>query len=442
MVFVYYTYSTSSWGDLLTNYDGTPYYFQKNIQGDVLHICNAGGAVVVEYTYDAWGNILTTTGSMASTLGQYNPFRYRGYYYDSETGLYYLQSRYYDPEVGRFINADKYASTGQGILEKNMFAYCLNNYVMGYDPTGECWRGDMYYQFQFAGHDLEVGDICKVCGKIVDTYFFMRPYLWSDIADLYPELSGKEISEKVKCAIETEQQRSQIASKPTSAKTNCFVAGTLIKAENGDVAIENIEAGDYVWAHNPETGETALKRVVQTFVNETDVLVEVVIGDEIIKATPEHPFYVVGCNDSRTTVVGFGVGWVKAKDLRTGDVLRLLSGETVTVESVTITHLDTPVKVYNFEVEDFHTYFVGEDGWLVHNNNCTSVNQLNEQVKRGQAPSTVSCVHTPHQTGGKPHIHFTDGSSMNLDGSPHDKMHGIHCLTNNENDWLSRNGWR
>ncbi len=370
---LYYLYDSNGYITGL-HYNNAPYYFQKNIQGDIIRICNASGNIVVEYAYDAWGNILSVTGSMASTLGQYNPFRYRGYYYDSETGLYYLQSRYYDPEVGRFVNADKYVSTGHGILKNNMFAYCLNNSVMGYDPTGECWRGDGYYQFQFAGHDLEVGDMCKECGKIVDTYFFMRPYLWSNIADLYPELSGKEISEKVKCAIETEQQQSQIASKPTSAKTNCFVAGTLIKAENGDVAIEDIEVGDYVWAHNPETGETALKRVVQTFVNETDTLIEVVIGNEIIKATPEHPFYVVGCNDSRTADIGFGAGWVKARDLRVGDALCLLSGETVTVESVTVTYLDTPVKVYNFEVEDFHTYFVGEDGWLVHNT-CYDANQ-------------------------------------------------------------------
>ena len=73
---------------------------------------------------------------MASTLGTKNPLRYRGYVYDNETGFYYLQSRYYDPALGRFLNADAFASTGQGILGNNMFAYCANNPVMGYDPTG------------------------------------------------------------------------------------------------------------------------------------------------------------------------------------------------------------------------------------------------------------------------------------------------------------------
>ena len=85
-------------------------------------------------TYDAWGNILTVSGSMSETLGEVNPLTYRGYVYDHETGLYYLQSRYYDPEVGRFLNADAFASTGQGILGNNTFAYCGNNPVNCSDP--------------------------------------------------------------------------------------------------------------------------------------------------------------------------------------------------------------------------------------------------------------------------------------------------------------------
>ena len=81
---------------------------------------DTAGNAVVEYTYDAWGKLLTTTGSMAETLGVYNPLRYRGYVYDTETGFYYLQSRYYDPELSRFVNADALVSTGQGLLGNNM----------------------------------------------------------------------------------------------------------------------------------------------------------------------------------------------------------------------------------------------------------------------------------------------------------------------------------
>ena len=93
---------------------------------------------MVEYTYDAWGKLLSTTGSMAAMLGLHNPLRYRAYVYDPETGLYYVSSRYYDPEIGRFINADVLVSTGQGLLGNNMFAYCVNNPVNMADPTGHC----------------------------------------------------------------------------------------------------------------------------------------------------------------------------------------------------------------------------------------------------------------------------------------------------------------
>ena len=79
------------------------------------------------------------SGTYASTLGQNNPIRYRGYYYDSETGFYYLNSRYYDPEIGRWINSDGYVSTGQGVLGNNMFAYCGKNPVNRVDHTGQFW---------------------------------------------------------------------------------------------------------------------------------------------------------------------------------------------------------------------------------------------------------------------------------------------------------------
>ena len=99
-------------------------------------LVDSSGTQVVAYTYDAWGNILSTTGSMADGLGYTNPFRYRGYFYDTETGLYYLGSRYYNPETGRFINADGYVSTGQGILGDNTFAYCQNNPIKYGDTEG------------------------------------------------------------------------------------------------------------------------------------------------------------------------------------------------------------------------------------------------------------------------------------------------------------------
>ena len=110
----------------------TEYFYVKNFQGDILKVITATGTEAAAYTYDAWGKLLTSTGDMADI----NPLRYRGYFYDTETGLYYLKSRYYAPEVGRFINPDAYASTGQGILGLNMFTYCICSPVTLYDPSG------------------------------------------------------------------------------------------------------------------------------------------------------------------------------------------------------------------------------------------------------------------------------------------------------------------
>ncbi len=117
-------------------YDGTTYYYVLNQQGDVIRIVNKTGTTVAEYLYVAWGNLLVPESSL-TTIGKINPIRYRGYYYDTETGFYYLQSRYYDPSIGRFINADSFASTGQDFLGYNMFAYCNNNPMNYADKAGD-----------------------------------------------------------------------------------------------------------------------------------------------------------------------------------------------------------------------------------------------------------------------------------------------------------------
>ena len=111
----------------------TVYYYITNLQGDVMFLVDGKGNQVAAYTYDPYGKVLTSSGTMA----EINPLRYRGYYQDSETGFYYLQSRYYDPTICRFINADSYASTGQGLIGYNAFAYCLNKPTQNVDDNGE-----------------------------------------------------------------------------------------------------------------------------------------------------------------------------------------------------------------------------------------------------------------------------------------------------------------
>ena len=120
------------------NYNGTEYYYVRNGQGDIIKIIDGNGSTVVEYKYDTRGKIVSQTGDY--NIGYLNPFRYRGYVYDEATGWYYLQSRYYDPETGRFLNADALISTGQGVLGYNMYAYCGNSPVNRADSSGECWH--------------------------------------------------------------------------------------------------------------------------------------------------------------------------------------------------------------------------------------------------------------------------------------------------------------
>jgi hypothetical protein len=161
----------------------------------------------------------------------------------------------------------------------------------------------------------------------------------------------------------------------------CFVAGTKVSTENGLAAIETIKPGDMVWAEDSETGEKALKKVVQTFVNETDELVHLIVNDEEIITTPEHPFYVPQ------------KGWTNANELHKGDTLVLQSGKYVTVENIRQEKLEEPITVYNFEVEDFHTYYVGESSVLVHNANCGNNNSFKKYTSSKLSKITSSAFH-------------------------------------------------
>ena len=143
-------------------YNGTYYYYLYNGQGDVVKLIDGDGVSQVEYTYDTWG-ACSVTGSLANTLGAKNPFRYRGYVYDTETRLYYLESRYYDPETGRFISADVYLSTNQGVLGNNAFLYCGNNPANCKDEEGEFWN-------LIAGTVIGaiIGGVTQVVGNVIE----------------------------------------------------------------------------------------------------------------------------------------------------------------------------------------------------------------------------------------------------------------------------------
>ena len=140
--------------------NGYAFYYMYNLQGDVIGLMDArNGRIVARYTYDAWGNC-TVQNADGWTAGDANPFRYRGYYYDTETGLYYVSTRYYDPEIGRFINADDidYLGADGSPLSYNLFAYCMNNPVNRFDVNGN-WSLPNWAKIAIGAAAIAVGVI-------------------------------------------------------------------------------------------------------------------------------------------------------------------------------------------------------------------------------------------------------------------------------------------
>ena len=173
------------------SYNGTMYFYVKNLQGDVVRIIDLSGTEVASYVYDAWGNIKDTKGE--PTIREINPIRYRGYVYDTETSLYYLQSRYYDPFAGRFLNADIYCDTGTDTtLSTNMFAYCENNPISNYDASGQVIE--------------TVLDIASAIWSLVDlisapSWLNLGFFIWDVVAAIVPFVPGSYVAKGGKLAV-------------------------------------------------------------------------------------------------------------------------------------------------------------------------------------------------------------------------------------------------
>ena len=167
--------------------------------------------------------------------------------------------------------------------------------------------------------------------------------------------------------------------------SQCFTGDTLVSTESGLRPIEDIQAGDYVWSENTETGEKELKKVLAVSVTETDMLVHVTTQTgTVINTTENHPFYTEG------------KGWCVASELEEGDVLRTQDGKTETVASVETETLDEPVKVYNLEIEDSHTYYVSADGVLVHNACGDSKKLRDDMNSKGKTPPADGNKYAAH----------------------------------------------
>ena len=327
--------------------------------------------------------------SLANTVGTYQPFRYRGYVYDTETQWYYLQSRYYAPNTCRFISADVLLSTGQGVIGHNSFAYCGNNPIIRGDDEGDFWHilagaaigavigaVSSIVSQAVSGQEINWGAVAvsAAAGAVSGAINAACPCMGVLATGLVQGAigaaahAGTELAYGRKPTVEGTLKAGIISGvfaagakfvAQSTGLTACFVAGTQVLTSSGPVSIENINEGDYVYATDPETGESGYKRVVQTFERETDEIVKVTVDGETITTTPKHPFYVPEN------------GWTEAIHLRAGDILVTSNGEYVIIEKIQHEILESPIKVYNFEVEGFHTYYVASDACpefvLVHN---------------------------------------------------------------------------
>ena len=434
----YYIYGIG----LIAQENGNEYliYHFNNI-GSTEAVTNIDGEIVETFDYGPYGELLSENkcGIMFLYNGEL------GVATDSN-GLYYMRARYYNPEIKRFINQDVMTGSITDTPTLNRYAYVNGNPISLNDPFGlspflnwldgitghdildllgmlpgigfvfdginAAWyaqEGDYYNAacslvsaLPGAGDALGVfaktGKSCKLVTAFHKTgsagNLMIGSYELGKTADKYISGDASFTWEEIKGDLFKVAMTgtSMWGSAKDFGTSYCFVAGTLVITEDGQKPIEEIEVGERVLSENELTGEVAIKTVTETYVNETDELIHIGVNGETISATPTHPFYV----DK--------LGWTLARSLRAGDVLVLSNGELVTVEWVQHEILESPIKVYNFEVEDFHTYFVGEQSVFVHNGCGDDLAKPGEDLyvgtysksKYANKKSGLNSTHTPH----------------------------------------------
>lgn len=366
---------------------GATYFYQTDHFGRPLRLIKASGETVWEGRYDAFGAANVVTSIVENNL------RLSGQYFDAETGLHHNFMRDYDPALGRYIQADPIGFAG-GL---NRYAYARLSPLMAIDPYGMAW-----YDYTDAIFDLlpkdEHGMPYPLPQWMVDGAAGVGDGMTGWIPDWVPGIGGgtRGIRERmginggvnycsgayrfsngfgqvftpslgVGLAVKAAQKlgailkaRKAAAStrKATGNPCKCFVAGTLVQTESGAAAVEDVKVGDLVWAKHDVTGDVALKPVLALHETEEKPVVEVTLRDEdgnleVIGTTPEHPFWLDGKS------------WTRSENLNPGDLVQSRSGVALEVVSVELQEEKRPT--FNFEVADYHTYFVGDGGVWVHN---------------------------------------------------------------------------
>lgn len=245
---IYYLYDYT---DLIgLNYNGETFYYVKNLQGDIIGILNSNGKQIVTYEYDSWGKIISVkdlNGNLINdinNIGQINPFRYRGYYYDIETELYYLNSRYYNPEWKRFINADTIICANQDLTSLNLYTYVSNNPIMFSDYTGHGLKSNLKKFVKKAVKTIKkvVKTVAKKIKQTVSNIFSYKVGASGNISTKKYGFSG---TISVSTGASHSRSESVIGSDNSAIEiTSNFLEGTIELAQNGLFSNFKISMGD------------------------------------------------------------------------------------------------------------------------------------------------------------------------------------------------------
>lgn len=329
-------------------------YYHTDLLGSPIATSDEQGNLKWEEQYKPYGERIVNSPASAD-----NEMWYTGKQHDQDTGLTYMNARYYDPVVGRFMAIDP-ASFNEGVPGSfNRYSYANNNPYLYNDPEGEIinnvigglWAGAQNAAIQGLEMSLGLRQSFSFTELATDTALGAVTSGFSNLKNA-GRLAG-------------------LVNKYRKSKFCCFVAGTKVLTISGYKNIEDVKLGELVAAKNVETGELSWKSVEKIFIELRDIIKLAIVSPngEItsIGTTDDHPFYVIG------------KGWINTENLLPGDLIETYDEGYVTVYGINKTKRTE--KTYNFIIADFHTYYVTENNILVHN--CNKISNEIKDIAKG-----------------------------------------------------------
>ena len=361
-------------------YNGNEYFYDRLVNGEIRYIIDKTGHIYVSYEYDDWGMpTITSDGTiLGNELLELNPFMYKGYFYDKEIKMYYLKSRYYDPDLGRFISADAEVGSVGETMGMNLYAYCKCNPICYADENGNwpSWATKVCIGLAVIAVCAVVAAVCVATGgaACVATSMLVGAVKGALIGAVSGAITGAitgAVTEGIKTGTWEGAWKGAIQGAIEGAADGfmmgaiggaisgglnpkfCFVAGTLVMTKQGLKAIEEIKVGDQVLSYNDNLEIFEYKDVVELYTNEATELCHIYTENEEIVCTPNHSVLTID-------------GWKEAKELTNKDLIKTSNGY-IKVISIKLEQLEEKQAVYNFNVLGYHTYVVGNDLLIVHN---------------------------------------------------------------------------